>query len=218
MVLIAVLVKPVAHADDVRQNVDDFFPWAQGSTWTYDTLDKEKNEHFEMKVTVEGPWKEGDLSGMIMTQKDRRGMMREFLLKNVTGIFIQKLGLSKAYTPEATTRFTPPVPRVIFPLAPGTKVHWEGHLKILFVNKPIIFDGEVVGWEDVAVPAGQFRCMKLHYHEKRGEQVIDENAWYAAGVGQVKYDGGQYIKELKSYSGLGHKIGLNLKGGSAVLA
>ena len=49
------------------------------------------------------------------------------------------------------------------------------------------------------VPAGKFHCIKLHYHEKRGDEVIDEDAWYAEGVGQVKYDGGQYVKELKTY-------------------
>jgi len=67
------------------------------------------------------------------------------------------------------------------------------------VDKPIIFDGEVVGFEDIEVPAGKFHCIKLHYHEKRGEDVIDETAWYAEGVGQVKYDGGEYVKELKSF-------------------
>ena len=92
------------------------------------------------------------------------------------------------------------MPRVIYPLQPGTKVHWEGRLKVAWVDKPIIFDGEVVGFEEIDVPAGKFHCIKLHYHEKRGKEVIDEDAWYAEGVGQVKYDGGQYVKELKSYS------------------
>jgi hypothetical protein len=178
---------------------DAFFPWATGTAWVYDTLDKTNSEHFEMKVVMQGPWEEGGSSGMIMAQKDKRGTMREFQLKNENGIFIQKLGLSKAYTPEVTTRFTPPVPRVIFPLVPGTKVHWQGQLKVAWVNKPIIFDGEVLGWEDISVPAGKFHCIKLHYHEKRGDDIIDEDAWYAEGVGQVKYDGGQYVKELKSY-------------------
>jgi len=150
-----------------------------------------------MKVTMQGPWQEGDSSGMIMAQKDKRGTMREFQTKNEKGFFIYKLALSKALTPEVNTRFTPPVPRVIFPLTPGTKVHWEGRLKVAWVNKPIIFDGEVVGWEDITVPAGKFHCIRLHYHEKRGEDIIDEDAWYAEGVGQVKYDGGQYVKELK---------------------
>jgi hypothetical protein len=171
----------------------------QGDRWVYDTYEKGKKGYFEMTVVIEGPWKEADLSGVIMTQKDKRGTMREFLLKDEKGIAIHKLGLSKAYTPEVFSRFTPAVPRVIAPLAPGTTVHWEGQLKIAWVNKPILFDGEVVGWEDITVPAGKFHCLKLHYHEKRGDEIIDENAWYAEGVGQVKYDGGQYIKELKEF-------------------
>jgi hypothetical protein len=176
-----------------------FFPWTTGATWVYDTLNKKKNDRFDMKVSIEGPWKEADASGMIMTQKDKRGTMREFQLKDDKGIFIKKLALSKALTPEVNTQFTPSVPRVIFPLTPGTKVHWEGRLKVAWVDKPIIFDGEVVGWEDIDVPAGHFHCIKLHYHEKRGDDVIDEDAWYAQDVGQVQYDGGQYVKKLKSY-------------------
>jgi hypothetical protein len=178
-----------------------FFPIAQGTTWVYKTTQKMKSTSFEMNVVIEGPWKEGDRSGMIMTQKDKRGTMRQFLLENEKGVFIDKLALSKAFTPEVNTRFTPAVPLLIFPLVPGTKVHWEGRLKVAWVDKPIIFDGEVLGWEDIEVPAGKFHCIKLHYHEKRGNEVIDENAWYASEVGQVKYDGGQYIKELKKYSG-----------------
>ena len=152
-----------------------------------------------MKVVIQGPWKEDDLSGVIMTQKDQRGKMRQFYVQNEKGIFLHKLGLSKTLTPEIYTRFTPAMPAVIFPLEPGTKVHWEGRLKVTgIMNKPIVFDGEVVGWEEVEVPAGKFHCIKLHFHEKRGNDVIDEDAWYAEGVGQVKYDGGQYVKELKS--------------------
>jgi len=200
-VLLVGLLAGITHlaiAADVAN--DAFFPLSKGTAWVYNTIKKEKKEPFEMKVVIEGPWKEGDASGMIMTQKDKRGTMRQFLLKNEKGIFIQKLGLSKALTPEVNTQFTPAVPTLIFPLTPGTKVHWEGRLKVAWVDKPIIFDGEVMGWEDISVPAGKFHCIKLHYHEKRGEDVIDEDAWYAEGVGQVKYDGGQYIKELKSYA------------------
>ncbi len=177
-----------------------FFPTQQGTTWVYKTTQKEKKTVFDMNVAIEGPWKGTKGSGMIMTQKDKRGTMRQFLSENEKGVFIDKLALSKALTPEVNTRFTPAVPLLIFPLTPGTKVHWEGRLKVAWVDKPIIFDGEVTGWEDIEVPAGKYHCMKLHYHEKRGEDVIDENAWYAEGVGQVKYEGGQYIKELKSYS------------------
>jgi uncharacterized protein DUF3108 len=178
---------------------ESFFPMEKGTAWVYKTTQKGKSGSFDMNVVIEAPWKGSSGSGMIMTQKDKRGTMRQFLVENENGIFIDMLALSKAFTPEVTTRFSPAVPLLIFPLVPGTKVHWGGRLKVAWVDKPIVFDGEVVGWEDMEVPAGKFHCIKLHYHEKRGEEIIDETAWYAEGVGQVKYDGGKYIKELVSF-------------------
>jgi len=177
-----------------------FFPMEKGMSWIYDTLDKKTHDHFDMNVVIQDSWKENDEQGMIMKQKDKRGTMREFLLKKENGIFIYKLGLSKSYTPEVFSRFTPPVPRVIAPLAPGTKVEWKGRLKAAgVVNKPIRFSGVVVGWEDVNVPAGTFHCIKLFYDQYRGDEHVQEYAWYADGVGQVKYEGGQYVKELKEF-------------------
>jgi hypothetical protein len=180
-------------------SLDAYFPMTEGFEWVYDTTHKTKKEKFEMRVRISEPWKEKGESGMIMVQRDKRGVMREFLTKSDKGIFIYKLGLKKSISPEVDTKFTPPVPRVIAPLEPGNKVHWEGRLKVAWVDKKIIFDGEVQGFEEIEVPAGKFKCIKLFYHEKRGDEVIDETAWYAEGVGQVKYDGGEYIKELKSY-------------------
>src|SRR5258707_14859794 len=77
-----------------------YVPLDKGFSWVYDTTKKTKKEpeHFDMKVVMEGPWEEKGLSGMIMTQKDKRGKMREFLLRDEKGILIYKLGLSKGYT------------------------------------------------------------------------------------------------------------------------
>ena len=177
-----------------------YFPMAQGFSWTYDTTNKKNNDHFDMKVVIKEPWKDDGEEGMIMVQKDKRGTMREFLVKKDDGVFIHKLGLSKSFTPEVYSHFNPDVPRVIAPLTPGTKVEWKGRLKAAgVVNKPIKFEGTVVGWEDVKVPAGTFHCIKLFYDQYRGDDHVQEYAWYADGVGQVKYDGGQYIKELKEF-------------------
>jgi hypothetical protein len=204
--LLAAAITVTARAETDAESMK-FFPWSEGDEWTYSVTNKEKKETFEMKVTIEAPWKDEAgkgadkkaAEGMIMTQRDKRGQMREFLTADEKGIFIKRLGVKKSFTPESFVRFTPAVPRVIFPLTPGTKTHWEGRLKILTVNKPVVFDGTVVGWEEIEVPAGKFRCIKVHFDEKRGDEAIVEDAWYAEGVGQVKYDGGQYLKVLKSY-------------------
>ena len=81
-----------------------------------------------------------------------------------------------------------------------TAFHWEGTLKIAWIKKTITLDGEILGEEQVSVPAGTFTCVKIHFHEKRGDESIDSYAWYAPGTGQVKYMGGTYIKELIEYT------------------
>lgn len=202
VILLGLWCGVILNAKAADPSNESFFPMKQGTEWVYATTNKQKQDTFDMKVVIEGPWKDGDESGMIMTQKDKRGTMRQFMLTNEKGVFIHKLALSKPLTPEVNTHFTPAVPALIFPLTPGAKVHWEGRLKVrLVMDKPIIFDGEVIGWEDIDVPAGHYHCIKLHFHERRGDDVIDENVWYAQDVGQVKYDGGQYVKELKSFKG-----------------
>src|SRR4051812_28426288 len=113
--LVAALTGPSAAA----VNSDAYFPLQRGFTWEYNTVNKAKKDSFVMKVTVEGPWDENGQSGVILTQKDTRGKMRDFWTRGVKGVFITNLGLSKGYTPEVFTRFSPPVPRVIYPLEPG---------------------------------------------------------------------------------------------------
>ena len=176
-----------------------FFPLRQGCTWVYATRHKTENEKFDMTVRIEGPWTENSTTGTVMTQEDPRGRMREFLVRQERGFFIQKIAVKKFLVPEVTTRFDPPMPRLFFPMQPGSKLHWEGHLKIAWIDKQIVFDGTVVGWEDIDVPAGRFHCLRLHFIEKRGDEDVTEDVWYAPGVGQVQYNGGHYIKALKSF-------------------
>ncbi len=176
---------------------DAYFPLNEGFSWVYKTHHKTKKDTFDMNVVVEGRWKDDGQSGMILTQKDKRFRMRQFLIQNEKGIFVHRLVIYKGL--KITNEFSPAVPFVIYPLKPGTKVHWEGNVKNIAMNKRIVFDGEVVGEEEIDVPAGRFKCVKLHYKEKRGDENIEETAWYAEGVGQVKYDGGEYVKELASY-------------------
>src|SRR5687768_4911423 len=109
------LISPSARAEKTPDEA--FFPLQQGFSWVYETYNKKEKERFDMKVTVEGGWgedalspalrkvlmqqgfqagKTGTISGMILAQKDKRGRMREFLLKSEKGIFIYKIGLKKS--------------------------------------------------------------------------------------------------------------------------
>lgn len=178
----------------------DYFPLTPGSQWKYNTYRKDKKKSFIMAVRIDKPQKYKGKEYHILTQKDKRGIMRSFLEVKEDGVFVKKTGVRKAFTPEASAIHEPSIPLFLFTLKKGYTFHWEGILKIVWIKKNIILDGEILGEDTITVPAGTFTCIKLHFRQKRGKKVTDEYAWYAPGVGQVKYIGGTYIKELIEYN------------------
>lgn len=82
-----------------------------------------------------------------------------------------------------------------FPLSAGKRWRWQGAATDPVDNRsfPIRIDAEVLGWEKVRVPAGEFDAVKvrryvsLNYWKQgiRGESWIIETDWYAPALGQV---------------------------------
>lgn len=194
-----------------------YFPHTVGSWWVYETVRHDGpgvggglKERFEMRVTIDSsdqrdggdgeiPAPGKDVVWVTMTQRDPRGSMRSFLVHQPDGIFNVKTAVKKPWTPWVTARHDPPIPLVLFPLEPGQEFDWKGLLKIGPIKKPIVMHGQVFPEEELEVPAGRFRCVKIYYHVQRGKETVEEWAWYAVGVGQVKYIGGNYTKLLKSF-------------------
>jgi hypothetical protein len=189
-----------AFSGDIKKaSPQTWFPLTIGSIWQYRVVSKDHKEKFEMSVSIDPPEKYDGREFIIMTQKDKRGRMRSFLTKTSEGIFCKKTGLKKSISPELDAVHKPDIPLFLFNVTPGHTFHWEGSLKVAWVNKKIVLDGKIIGLETITVPAGTFDCVKIYFHQKRDNEISDEYAWYAQGVGQVKYSGGQYVKELTSY-------------------
>ncbi|MBI3292150.1 MAG: hypothetical protein HYZ73_05000 [Elusimicrobia bacterium] len=188
----------------------EYFPSTLGSWWVYETVRNDGKERFDMRVTID-PSDQSDVGdgeipapgkGVVwvtMTQRDPRGSMRSFMVQQPEGLFNVKTAVKKPWTPWVTARHDPPIPLVVFPLEPGGEFQWKGLLKIGPIKKPIVMRGQVFPEEEIEVPAGRFRCVKIYYYEQRGKETVEEWGWYAAGVGQVKYIGGNYAKRLKSF-------------------
>lgn len=177
----------------------DYFPLTSGSRWQYKTYTKDHKKTFVMKVWIDKPDTYKKKTYTILTQKDKRGQMRSFLEITDQGIYVKKTGVKKSFTPEVSAVHKPAIPLFLYDLTLGHTLHWEGILKIAWVDKKIVLDIEILGEDTITVPAGTFTCVKIHFHQKRGKEITDEYAWYASGVGQVKYIGGTYIKELIDY-------------------
>jgi len=185
-------------------SAQDFFPVEKGRSWEYETYTRDGRINFSMQVEMLKPQKRGGQTYQVMQQKDSRGIMYSYITKDSIGVYVHRTGLRKtllgASTPEVEASHDPPIPLFIYPDDDTKSFEWEGRIRIAFVNKPVKMRGEMLGFENITVPAGEFECFKIRFTQTRGDEETVEYAWYAQGVGQVKYEGDKYIKELKKYS------------------
>lgn len=176
-----------------------YYPLTVGSQWEYQVFSNIKKENFLMKVIIEPPKDYQNKRYSVLTQQDKRGKMRSFITYDEKGVYLKRTLLSKKLTPEVSAVHTPAIPVMIFPFEKGRKFHWQGKLKIAWINKNIVMDGEVLGEEEIDVPAGKFRCVKLYFKILKDNKTSEQYGWYAPEVGQVKYIGEEYTKLLKNY-------------------
>ena len=82
-----------------------------------------------------------------------------------------------------------------FPLSAGKKWTFRGTARDPADGRtfPVGIEGEVLGWERVKVPAGEFETLKVRRHVHldyflqgvRGQSLITETDWYAPALNQV---------------------------------
>jgi hypothetical protein len=91
-------------------------------------------------------------------------------------------------------RYQPPYPALPFPLAAGKS--WHSHVAATDPatgkTNRVRIDGEVVGWDRVRVPAGEFDTLKARRYVYAGnagffktEERIQEYDWYAPQLGLI---------------------------------
>ncbi len=102
--------------------------------------------------------------------------------------------IEKPMTNLQNFRYDPPFPALPFPLEAGKQ--WRARVKATDpatgrVNT-VLVHGDVLGWERVRVPAGEFETIKVrrivyagNAEFFRGEEHIFEYDWYAPALGQV---------------------------------
>ena len=90
--------------------------------------------------------------------------------------------------------YSPPYRAFDFPLAAGKKWKYQGRATDPATGQsfPVQVEGDVLGWERVRVPDGEFDALKvrrfvfLGYRDAwRGQSVIIEHDWYAPALNQV---------------------------------
>lgn len=180
---------------------NDYYPLTVGSEWIMQVKVLEDNSVIEQKLTVENPNVFENITYSVMKQVDPKNKYTVLILKNNKGVYWRKLALKKSFVPEMNGYYNPQTPYMQFPLTKGSKWEWQGILALPWGDKNCIWKFEIQNdAEEVTVPAGKFKCVKVHISKITGDETDDETDWYAPGVGLVKLKSKKYLKELKSYN------------------
>ena len=173
----------------------DFFPLRVGDSWTYrNTSD---DSQYSLKVLNEE--KQGDGSSRYEVEFVAGVHVRKFFSKPGGWVLLHAERYQEQEGLEA--KYEPPKQYLQNPLVPGFKWEWNGRD---FTNTEVSESSQVIGFENVSVPAGKFRAMKVVSKVTGGAAVMTKTYWYADGAGLVKTttDGGaiKYGSELIDYS------------------
>jgi hypothetical protein len=172
----------------------DYFPLRVGDSWTYRNTEE---GGYTWKVLSEEP-KEG--SAIRYVVEVRSGVIIQNVFSKTTGwvlfhseSYLEHEGLKATYEP--------PKQYLPNPLVAGQKWEWAGKDPTQVEHHE---SSRAVGFENVTVPAGKFRAMKVVSEISGGSSLMTRTNWYADGVGLVKSttQGGQikYGSELTDYS------------------
>jgi hypothetical protein len=172
----------------------DYFPLRVGDSWTYRNSEA---GGYTLKVLSEEAQEGGPVRYLVEFRS-------EVIIQNVYSKVSGWVLFHAENYPEhegLKANYEPPKQYLPNPLVAGQKWEWTGKDPTQMEHHE---SSRVVGFENVTVPAGKFRAMKVVSEVSGGAIPKIKTNWYADGVGLVKTttEGGQikYGSELTDYS------------------
>ncbi len=172
----------------------DYFPLRVNDSWTYRNTE------------------EGGYSFKVLSEEPQPGASNRYVVEFLSGVRINKVfsktagwvlfhGESYPEHEGLKATYEPPKQYLPNPLVAGQKWEWSGKDPTQTEHRE---SSRAVGFENITVPAGKFRAMKVISQITGGAIPMTRASWYAPGVGLVKSatEGGQikYGSELTDYS------------------
>ena len=183
-----------AAAQKSKAPVPDYFPLRVGDSWSYRSASGDTQ--FSLKVVSEERQTDGTIRYLV---EKVAGAKVHTLFSKASGWVLMH---SERY-PEhegLEARYEPARQYLKNPLVAGAQWGWTGKD---YTQTELEEDNQVVGLENVIVPAGKFRAMKV-VSRVGGGAPMTRTYWYADGIGLVKSmtEAGQtkYGWELANYS------------------
>ncbi len=151
----------------------------------------------------------------IFTLEGDNFLYRQKLLVNEQGVFVkevfQKVRVLLFINQEESYSYSELFPRIKFPLTDGKSWNWEGQEITEEETNTIYLNANVIGKEQIKVPAGTFEAMRVETKitSTSGSKSI-VNEWYAKNVGLVKMtanlEGGGLAGTFRDILGYGELV------------
>ena len=195
-IALAVLVAvPKAGSKEAKPAPVDFFPLRVNDSWTY--RNSSDDSQFTLKVIKELKQEDGSIRYLMEMLAGVR--VHRYFSKPEGWVLLHFEPYPEHEGLEA--KYEPPKKYLQNPLVPGFKWQWSGKD---YTHQEVAEDNAVAKLEEVTVPAGKFRAMKLVSQVTGAATPMTRTYWYAADVGLVKTTTEaktmQYGSELVDYS------------------
>ena len=189
------LVAADAAAQKPKKTVADYFPLRVEDSWTYrNTAD---DSRYTLKVRSEQKQEDGSTRYLVEL---RAGVQVEKFFSKPEGWVLLHMDRYPEHE-GLQMKYEPPKKFLQNPLVAGFKWQWSGKDSTLM---DFTEENRVAGVENVTVPAGKFRAMKIVSQVSGAAHPMTKTYWYANGVGMVKTttEAGptKYGSELIDYS------------------
>jgi hypothetical protein len=188
------LLAPLSHGKRSATPGADFFPLRIGDSWTYRNTEE---GGYTLKVLSEEP-QQGGPTRYVVELLPGTKILKTF---SKTKGWVLLHGESYPEHEGLQAAYEPPKQYLPNPLVRGQKWEWFGKDPTQVEHRE---SHQVVGFENVTVPAGKFHAAKIVSEITGASAPMTRTTWYAAGVGLVKSTtvGGQikYGSELTDYS------------------
>jgi hypothetical protein len=184
-----------ATAQKSEAPAPDYFPLRVGDSWTYHSTTTDSQ--YSLKVASEEKQDDGTIRYLV--EKLAGAKVLTWFSKTGDAVLMHL----ERYTEHEglEMKYEPAKPFLKNPLVAGSQWGWTGQD---VTQTDLEEDNQVTGPEDVTVPAGKFRAMKVVTKVAGTSTPMIKTTWYADGVGLVKSttEGGQikYGFELTDYS------------------
>ena len=172
-------LSPSSSSSGSSSTSNDYFPLHVGDSWKYrSTTADGKQSEFSIKVLSEE--KENGNPMFLVETVSTFQPIHDWYSKPQGWVLMQrqeymKTGMKAEYQP--TRQF------LKNPLTSGDSWQWKGKG---MMGVDIDESNEVAGPENVSVPAGNFKAMKVTTKVVQGGAPVTKTYWYAPGVGMVK--------------------------------